>query len=1111
MLTLLTGKAGTGKTAALMEEIRAAAEQKQGGRLLIVPEQYSHEAERELCRVCGDSLSLYAEALSFTALARKLASQLGGAAAPYLDKGGRLLCMALALSNVGSRLKVYSAARRKAELQASLLSAIDELKSACIDSATLLSAAEQYRDSLGDKLEDMALILEAYEAVVANGHADPADRLSVLAKQIPESSISRANHIYVDGFIDFTRQEMQVLEALMKKGAQLTVCLTLDSLHGDNEVYELSRRAARQLILTAKELNIEVRHASSPGKSTKAPALAVLADNIFSYSSNSYEDNLGCIELYAADNAELECELAAAKAIELVRDHGYRWRDIAVAIRGFNDYRAGLESVFAHYGVPLFVARRSDLSAKPLPALIGLAYELHENGWDTDDMISYMRTGLTGLERGECDTLENYIFKWQLRAGAWQRSEDWHQHPDGYGNDYDDDAKARLNEINHLRRRLSTPLLNFYRAAEAADNALGQARALASFFEELQLPLLLEKRARELRSAGKELAAQEYFQLWELIVSALEQCAAILGDSAMDMQEFGKLFTMMLSRYDIGSIPVSLDRVSAGDFDRMRRRSIKALIVLGAGDDRLPGTNENAGLFSEDERQRLMELGIDLGAAGDGELWREFSLIYNCLSLPSQKLIMSYPCSSSDGSLLRPSFVFNRASALFGLKLRQAQPHILRTNAPAPALTLAANAVSGGSGTETAAAEFFKAHQPQRFAAVSAAASISRGRLSPRAVESLYGRNLRLSASRIDKFASCKFAYFCQYGLKAKPYEPAGFTPPEIGSFMHYVLEHTARDVHALGGFAAVGDEQLRQLCTKYIEDYISTELNDFQEKSSRFVYLFKRLCKDVYQIVSDMAAELRRSDFEPLDFELDFGRAEEFPPVSLGDGESSMTLTGIADRVDGWLHEGKLYLRVVDYKTGRKKFSLSEVCNGMGLQMLLYLFALAEKGQRRYGHEIVPAGIMYLPARNAMISLSSNTDNDSADEKLQEEIRRSGLVLHDDKLIEAWEHGEEKLYIPVKSKNGKLSAESLASAEQLGQLYSHIRRCLEDMARELRRGSISADPYYRSQQENACLNCDYFDACHFSDGQNGESCRYWQKYRTEAAWQLIKGGESNG
>ena len=201
----------------------------------------------------------------------------------------------------------------------------------------------------------------------------------------------------------------------------------------------------------------------------------------------------------------------------------------------------------------------------------------------------------------------------------------------------------------------------------------------------------------------------------------------------------------------------------------------------------------------------------------------------------------------------------------------------------------------------------------------------------------------------------------------------------------------------------------------------------------------------------------------------------------------------------------------MVDYKTGKKKFSLSDVCCGMGLQMLLYLFALAEKGEGRYGHEIVPAGIMYVPARNAMLSLSSDTDADSAAAKLMEESRRSGLVLHDEALIEAWERGSEKLYIPVKVKNGRLSADSLASAEQLGQLYTHIKRCLGDMASELRRGSISADPYYRSQQENACLNCDYFDACHFSDGQNGESCRYWQKYRTDAAWQLIKGGEDNG
>jgi len=1111
MLTLLLGKAGSGKTTAIMENIRRSVDAEQGGSILIVPEQYSHEAERELCRVCGDTLSLYAEVMSFTALARRVASRQGGAAAAYLDKGGRLLCMALALSNVGSRLRVYSAARRKAELQSSLLSAIDELKSSCVDTQALLEAAESCPDALGDKLSDLALILEAYEAVVANGHADPADRLSILAEQIAQGDFGPESQIYVDGFTDFTRQEMNVLEALLKKGVRLTVCLTVDSLHGDNEIYELSRRAARQLLACAKEQGTESRIITAQGKSSKAEALSFFCEAVFSYGSAPFEGDKSCVELYCADSVELECELAAAKALELVRSKGCRWRDIAIAVRSFNDYRASLESVFTHYGVPLFVARRSDMSAKPLPALISGAYELSANGWDTDDVISYMRTGLTGLERKECDLLENYIYKWQLRVGAWQRSEDWHQHPDGYGHSYDDETKERLREINSLRRRLAAPLLSFHRAAAEADTALAQAQALADYFEALRLPQLLEKRAAELREAGRELAAQEYLQLWELIVSALEQCAAILGETAMDMQEFGKLFCMMLSRYDIGSIPVSLDRVSAGDFDRMRRRNIKHLIVLGAGDDRLPGTESAGGIFSEDERRRLLEAGIDLGGAGDCELWREFSLIYNCLSLPSDSLIMSYPSASPEGSVLRPSFVFNRAKALFGLDVKPALAAELRICAPAPALTLAANALSGGSSRERAAAEYFRRKEPRRFEALEAAASMSRGRLSPRAVEALYGKKLRLSASRIDKFASCKFAYFCQYGLKAKPYEPAGFSPPEIGTFMHFVLEHTAKDVRALGGFKAVSDESLRDICSSHIKSYVSSELNDFQEKSARFVYLFKRLCKDVYQVVSDMAAELRRSDFEPLDFELDFGNAEAFPPVELGDGESSMTLTGIADRVDGWLNDGKLYLRVVDYKTGKKKFSLSDVCCGMGLQMLLYLFALAEKGESRYGHEIVPAGIMYVPARNAMLSLSSDTDADSAAAKLMEESRRSGLVLHDEALIEAWERGSEKLYIPVKVKNGRLSADSLASAEQLGQLYAHIKRCLGDMASELRRGSISADPYYRSQQENACLNCDYFDACHFSDGQNGESCRYWQKYRTDAAWQLIKGGEDNG
>ena len=1110
MLRLILGKAGTGKTSAVMDEIRAAVEAKQGGRILIVPEQYSHEAERELCQRCGDTMSLYAEVFSFTGLARRIISQQGGGAAPLLDKGGRLLCMALAVKNAGAKLRVYSAAGRKAEIQSMLLSAVDELKSACITADMLTEAAAGWDDSLSDKLRDMALILEAYDAVTANGKTDPSDRLTKLASQIEESGYGRGLHIYADGFTDFTAQEQSVLAALMRNGAEVCVCLTADSLSGDNEIFELSRRAGRSLLRQAEELGVETNVQVLDAPPHKDAALSFFAENMFSWSEDSYGKDTDAIELWRCESMAAECELAAAKALELVRTKGCRWRDIAVNIRGFEDYRGTLESVFGYYGVPLFTARRSDLLSRPLPALISAAYDITLGGWEVDDLLSYMRTGLVGLSSEECDELGGYIFKWQLRAPAWLRKTPWRQHPDGYGQEYDDAARERLRNINALRRRIAAPLQHFAEAAAEAETAIAQARALSGLLEELKLPELLSHRAETLRQNGREELAAEYEQLWDITVSALEQCAAILGDIAMDQREFGRLFLRMLSQYDVGTIPVSLDRVSAGDFDRSRRRHIKHLIVLGASDQRLPSGEESVGVFSEDDRRRLAENGLDLGGGGEAELWREFSLIYNCLTLPGESLTLCCPLCGADGGEIRPAFVFRRAETLFRLNVKFADTGELRMSAADPALSLAARSLHAPGGREHAAMEYFREVQPEKCRALEQAAAMDRGSLSGESVERLYSKRLRLSASRIDKFASCRFAYFCQYGLKAKPYEPAGFQPPEIGSFMHYVLENTAREVKALGGFRKVSDAELKEITEKYVRLYVSEELDDFREKSSRFIHLFKRLCADVHQVVADMAAELRTSDFEPMDFELDFSGAGDIEPFALDENGEKLTLTGIADRVDGWLHDGKLYLRVVDYKTGKKQFSLSDVWYGMGLQMLLYLFALESGGRERYGREIVPAGVMYVPARNTILSLTDDPTDEKISSERARELRRSGIVLDEEAVIEAWEHGEDKRYIPLRTVYGKISPETVASAERLGVLRRHIRKELSDMARQLRSGSIAADPYYRSQQENACLNCDYFAACHFTDGQNGDKARFMPRLSPEKVWSLMEGGGEN-
>lgn len=1110
MLKIISGRAGTGKSAAVMREIQSAVRAGRGGYILLVPEQYSHEAERELCAVCGDSLSLYAEVLSFTGLARRLNAELGGGASAYLDKGGRLLCMALAAEGLYSRLKVYSAARRKAELQTMLLSAVDELKTACVTSEQLQLAAEECDGALSDKLSDLALVLEAYDAVVANGHADPTDRLTLLAEQIPHSSIDETNHIYIDGFTDFTAQEKRVIHALLLKGAQVTVCLGCDSLSGGSEIFELSRITARSLMGFAKEKGISVETSEYTDFSGKDPALTYYSDRMFTYSSEKYGEKVENISIHAAPSLAVECEFAAAQAVKLVRETGCRWRDIAVAVRGFDDYRLTLESMFSRYGVPLYTARKTDLMSKPLPALIAGAYEIVDGGWEYGDIISYLRTGLAGLDSDECDELENYVLTWQLRGNAWTREGDWRLHPDGFGGEYDEAAKEKLRKINYLRAKAAQPLARFAEETAKADTASKQAAALAGLLQELKLADMLEKKAESLNAEGRGAAAQEYAQLWDITVSALEQCAAILGEAESDRTSFGRLFTMMLQKYDVGTIPTGLDRVTAGDFDRMRRRKIKHLIVLGASDTRLPRTEEEGGMFSADERRRLLEMDIDLGGCGDSELWREFSLIYNCLTLPSDTLCLCYPAFDAAGESQRAAFVVNRAKAMLELETLSIDTAELRTNAPAPALELAANALRGGGELEAAAAKLFREEDSDRMDTLMKASEMSRGSLSGSSVKKLYGENIRLSASRIDKFANCRFAYFMQYGLKAKTREPAGFNPPEMGIFMHYILEHVAGDVMEKGGFKEVPDDEINELTDKYISDYIHDTLNDFTEKTPRFEYLFRRLIKSVRQVVSDMAAELRSSDFRPLSFELDFGRADVMPPMKLGDGEDSLILTGIADRVDGWVHEDKLYLRVVDYKTGYKKFSLSDVWYGMGLQMLLYLFTLGKNGDKLYGKEIVPAGVLYIPARDVMLSESVDLSDDKIESKRTDAIRRSGLLLDDEEVLHAMEHGDEPKYLPIKFKDGAAKGDALATAERLGLLSRHIDDTLKNMAKELKGGSIAANPYYRNQQENACRNCDYFEACNFADGENGESVRINPRLAATRVWSILEGGEGN-
>ncbi|NCC68418.1 MAG: ATP-dependent nuclease subunit B, partial [Clostridia bacterium] len=460
-----------------------------------------------------------------------------------------------------------------------------------------------------------------------------------------------------------------------------------------------------------------------------------------------------------------------------------------------------------------------------------------------------------------------------------------------------------------------------------------------------------------------------------------------------------------------------------------------------------------------------------------------------------------------NGAKARQSFLVTRAKLLFGIEEESVDPSKIRLSAKSPAFLLAVNAINGGDENALLAYTYFSEsnEENEKLRYLKQRAVQCRGSLSDGAVRALYGDRLSLSPSRTDAFSACRFSYFLRYGLKLNERERAGFEAPELGSFIHYVLENVAGEISKGIGFKAVTSEETNALVDKYTDFYIADKLGGFEEKSPRFIYLFDRLRPSVRRVVADMVRELSKSDFVPLDFELGFINGGALPPVRLSDGKNELYINGIADRVDGYFRDGKLYLRIIDYKTGKKSFSLSDIWYGMGMQMLLYLFALEQEGENRYDAEIVPAGVLYVPARDTLVSASGDLSDEELNKAKAKTRKRSGLILDDNYIISAMENSESPEYIPVNiKKDGTVIADCLVSSEQLRTLHAHVDSRLLELGDSLSGGSIEAFPYYRGEQDNACLYCPFVSVCRFDETR--DTRHYLSKLKPNEFWERLEG-----
>lgn len=1096
MLNLLRARAGRDIRGELLERMGRSDARR---RLLIVPEQFSHESERAMCAVLGGGASMSCEVLSFTRLAGRLTDAAGGGAAPMLDPGGRMLLMYAALRRVADALTTYRAPSRKPAFLTGLLATVDECRSYRVEPEALMAAGEELGGRQGDKLKDLGLIYAAYRGLEAQGAADPRGRLDRLAVQLEGTRWGAGMAFYVYGFTDFTPQEERVLSALMAQG-ELTVALVCGGEDDPSGIFQPALRCAGRLARLAKAGAVPVREEVLDRPLARCPSLAFLEENLFGEGPGQAWAGECAVVRVAAASPRQEVEWCAAEILRLLREENCRCRDIAVCARRLDGYGELVESVFARYGVPVFLSAMEDVLEKPVLALVTSALAAAGSDYPYEELFRYLKTGLTGITEEERDLLENYVLTWDLKGPAWTRQKPWDMHPEGYGREFTPADTALVAWLDGLRRRVIAPL----EALRKGTDKTGRGRALALYqlLEDIDLPTRLGQRADSLDRRGERTAAAQYRQLWDILAGGLEQCALLLGDTELELEEFSRLFSLVLSQYDVGAIPVSLDAVTVGDAPRMAHKEVKALFLLGADSGAIPDCAVSPGLFTDQDRDALSAMEVELAPRQEDKLRREMTIAYETCCRPSQRLYVSYSAGEGDNQRT-PCFLWARLGALFpDAPVRDGGDPLARLSAPDAALELA--------GSSPAVAEALKRVPglSERVERIQDAAGWRRGRLSRPVVDALFGPVVPMSATKLDLVNSCHFGYFLRFGLDAKPRQRAAFRAAEYGTFVHDVLERTLRAAREEG--APLDDVRaVERLSQAAAERYEREVLSNLEGEPARFRVLFQRMKGAALAVARSVCAELAVSDFTPAAFELGFGPGKDLPPVEVEQGVR-LRLTGYVDRVDQWLHEGKRYVRVVDYKTGKKSFDFADVADGRGLQMLLYLFALRREGKGLLGpEETVPAGVLYVPARTPLV----DGERDMSDGEIQRArdrlLRRQGLVLDDPDVLSAMERpAGEYRFLPVGT--GRGGGDSLVTPAQMEALDGYITAALRAAAGELAAGNIDADPYWQGADKNPCRWCDYKAACHFEEGC-GDRRRFRRGLRAAQFWEWMDRREEDG
>lgn len=1174
-IRFLIGRAGSGKSERCLIEMKQhlAAEPEGHPLILLVPEQATFQAEHALVSDPCIRGMIRAQVLSFHRLAWRVMQEEGGTARLPIDDTGKKLLLTSILHKYKDELHLFGHSAEQMGFVDRLNQLFTEMKRYCVSAKQLEEHEKKRVAALGessllrDKMHDIGLVYRRFEAEVSRQYLDGEDYLTLLTEQIPNSAYLRSASVWIDGFHGFTPQEFAVLGALFAACKQVTITLCLDrELQAGDTPDELNlfhptattmvrmQELIWQLGLPAAEVHL-LAPESSP-RYEDSPALGYLERNFDRrvgggaqrYMPAPDEKLHDQLVVKEAVHRRAEVEGAVRDMLQLVREQGVRWREIAVMVRNMEGYQDLLKAVLTDYDIPHFFDQKRSVLHHPLVEFIRSALEVVQHNWHYDAVFRCVKTDLllpmeAATERTELDKLENYVLAFGIQGYRWTDGKPWtfkfranlEQADEGV-----QEQSAELISINTSRDWVVRPLFAFSKRLEKAHSVKDQVAALYELLVTVQAPEKLETWSGQAIFEGKPEKAREHSQMWNSVMDMLDQLVETMGEDDLSLELFNGLIETGMESMKLGLVPPSMDQLLIGSMDRTRSSGIRYAYILGVNDGDIPAQMDEKGVLTEAERSVLTDSGLPMADGSRRKLLDEQFIVYTSLTVPGKRLWMSYPLADEEGKSLLPSEIIKQMRHLFPgteAPLLLAEPSVETSESeqasymahPVQAISHLAVRMKhwmlGGRMADLwwETYNWYVSQPAWQMKLQSLAQALQytnkESGLTSKTSKLLYGQNLRASVSRMEKYVACPFSHFVSHGLRLQERRVYRLDAPDIGQLFHAALNQFVQKLQQDQlDWGSLTGEQCMERSAQVVDELAPRLQGEILLSSSRYAYIARKLKQVVGRAAVVLGEHAKHGQFQPFGLEIDFGPGKELPSLTFElDNGCTMEIIGRIDRVDRADGEQGVLLRVIDYKSSQTSLQLSEVYYGLSLQMLTYLDVIITHAEQWLGIAARPAGVLYFHVHNPMLQQKNALDPTEVEKELRKRYKMKGLItadadvagMMDDELVKSAGHSQ-LIPVALKKDGSFYSTSSVATDEQWNTLRKYVRKQVKQIGTGITDGHVDIAPY-RLGKKTACLHCSYKSICQFDPLFEGNEVQVLKQRGKDQLWSDLEHNVSQG